>query len=67
MIAASVKITKDVAEDDCFVLGSLGPLGVVLEPLGPTSREEAEDFYSQSVEALEKAGVDGFSLRVFTT
>ena len=48
-----------------YVVASMGPLGVVLEPLGPTSVEEAEDFYAKNVQVFEKAGVDGYSLEGF--
>jgi 5,10-methylenetetrahydrofolate reductase/methionine synthase I (cobalamin-dependent) len=65
IVLASVKITKEVADGDAYVVGSLGPLGLVLEPLGPTSIEEAEDHYSQTVTAMERGGVDGYSLESF--
>src|SRR3954470_18923260 len=37
---AAAKIARDVAEDDTLVAGAAGPLGVRLEPLGPTSVDE---------------------------
>lgn len=66
ILQSSVKITRDVADQNgAFVVASLGPLGVVLEPLGPTSREEAEDLYSRNVEVFEKLAIDGYSLEGF--
>lgn len=65
ILKASVKITKEVAQDQAYVVGVIGPLGVVLEPLGPTSREEAQNMFAENVQAFEKAGVDGFSLQGF--
>ncbi|NQZ00680.1 MAG: bifunctional homocysteine S-methyltransferase/methylenetetrahydrofolate reductase [Bdellovibrionales bacterium] len=65
IVQASVKITKEVADDEAYVVGSIGPLGLVLEPLGPTSIEEAEDHYAQMVVAMEEAAVDGYSLESF--
>ena len=65
IIEASVKITSEVAGSDAYVMGSLGPLGVMLEPLGPTSHEEAIGYYLRNVEVFEKIGVDAYSLEAF--
>ncbi len=59
IIQASVKITREVAESaratgaEAQVLGAIGPLGVLIEPLGPTSFTEAVEFYREMAEALE--------------
>lgn len=65
ILSASVQIAREGAGEDGFVVGSLGPLGLVLEPLGPTSVEEAEHDYAESVEVFEKSVVDGYSLEGF--
>lgn len=66
VLEASVKLTREAAQEgSSYVVASMGPLGVVLEPLGPTSVEEAEHFYAQNVQVFEKAGVDGYSLEGF--
>jgi homocysteine S-methyltransferase len=46
-------------------VGSVGPLGLVLEPLGPTSTAEAEGFFAEIVKSLTEAGVDGLSFETF--
>jgi methionine synthase / methylenetetrahydrofolate reductase(NADPH) len=61
---AGVRIAKEVARDQAFVAGAIGPLGVRLEPLGPVSFAEARDLYSEQVTALVEAGVD---LLIFET
>src|SRR5213076_103195 len=38
--------------------GAVGPLGVRMEPLGPTSREEARAAFREQMEALVEGGVD---------
>src|ERR1700682_2679956 len=43
---AGVRIAREVARDQAFVAGAVGPLGVRLEPLGPVSLAEARDLYS---------------------
>ena len=35
---AAAKIAREVADDDLLVAGAVGPLGVRLEPLGPTRK-----------------------------
>jgi len=34
---AGVRLAREAAQDKAFVAGSVGPLGVRIEPLGPTS------------------------------
>ena len=43
-------------------MGLLGPLGVLLEPLGPTSLAEAEEYFTHNIEILDKTDIDGFAL-----
>lgn len=43
---------------EAFVAGAMGPLGVRLEPLGPTSLEEARAAFAEQVRALAEGGVD---------
>ncbi len=67
ILRAAVDIALQVADDDesIYVVGAIGPLGRLIEPLGPTSVEEAEDFFAENVRTLHAAGVDGFSLEGF--
>ncbi len=48
------------------VVGVVGPLGVRLEPLGPTSLEEARAYYARQVDGLLAGGVAGFVLETFS-
>ncbi len=48
------------------ILGAIGPLGIRLEPFGPTSVEEAEDLFRRQVAGLVEGGVDGFILETFS-
>ena len=38
---AGARLAREVAGEDLYVAGSVGPLGIRLEPLGPTSLKEA--------------------------
>src|SRR5688572_9485998 len=63
---AAVKIARDAAGDRVFVAGAIGPLGLRIEPFGPTSFDEAKEMYKEQVEALLEGGVDLFVLETFS-
>src|SRR5687768_17837041 len=48
-----------------LVAGAVGPLGVRLEPLGPTSLDEARAVFREQLEALKEGGADVFILETF--
>ncbi|HYL92295.1 MAG TPA: bifunctional homocysteine S-methyltransferase/methylenetetrahydrofolate reductase [Alphaproteobacteria bacterium] len=48
-----------------LVAGSVGPLGVRIEPLGKTSREEARASFREQITALVSVGVDALILETF--
>jgi homocysteine S-methyltransferase len=62
---AAAKLAREVAEDDLLVAGAVGPLGVRLEPLGPTSLEEARAAFREQLQALKDGGCDVFILETF--
>ena len=63
---AAARLARAAAGDRVSVLGALGPLGVRIEPFGPTSREEAFTFFRRQVDGLLTGGVDGFILETFS-
>jgi homocysteine S-methyltransferase len=62
---AGVRLAREAAQDKAFVAGSAGPLGVRIEPLGPTSYAEARAAFREQVAALAAAGVDLLILETF--
>ena len=48
-----------------FVAGSVGPLGIRIEPLGKTSFEEARTSFREQIAALVEGGVDLLMLETF--
>jgi len=48
------------------VVGAIGPLGIRIEPWGPTSGAEAEAYFRRQVSGLLEGGVDGFVLETFS-
>ncbi|MFM9903607.1 MAG: bifunctional homocysteine S-methyltransferase/methylenetetrahydrofolate reductase [Pyrinomonadaceae bacterium] len=63
---ASVRIAREAAGEKTYVAGAIGPLGLRLEPFGPTSFDEAKEMYREQVEALLEGGVDLFILETFS-
>jgi methionine synthase / methylenetetrahydrofolate reductase(NADPH) len=66
---AGVKLARDVRESsgrDVYVLGSIGPSGKYLAPLGTLSADDARDAFREQAEALLEGGVDGFVVETFS-
>jgi homocysteine S-methyltransferase len=55
---AGARLAREVAGDELYVAGSVGPLGLRLEPLGPTSIDEAREAFRGQIAALIEGGVD---------
>jgi len=49
---------KEKQAGTAYVAGSIGPLGVRLEPLGKTGLDEARAAFAEQIQALAEAGVD---------
>lgn len=60
-------LARDALGDDApgWIAGAIGPLGVRIEPWGPTSFEEAQGYFAEQALALLKGGVDLFVLESF--
>jgi methionine synthase I (cobalamin-dependent)/5,10-methylenetetrahydrofolate reductase len=63
---AGVRLAREASRGGPFVAGAIGPLGVHLEPLGPTSFAEARAIFREQSEALVGAGVDLLILETFS-
>jgi len=63
---AGAQVAREAAKSfDVWVAGSIGPLGVRIEPLGKTSLDEARAAFHEQVVALLEGGVDLFMLETF--
>jgi len=62
---AAARIAREVADDDILVAGAVGPLGIRLEPFGPTSLDEARTVFREQLQALKDGGCDLFILETF--
>ena len=59
------RLAREAAGEDAYVAGAVGPLGIRLEPWGPTALHEARDAFREQAEALAEGGVDLFLLETF--
>ncbi|HEX8457136.1 MAG TPA: bifunctional homocysteine S-methyltransferase/methylenetetrahydrofolate reductase [Pyrinomonadaceae bacterium] len=62
----AARLAREAAAGRCHVAGAIGPLGLRIEPYGPTSFNEAKEMFKQQVEALLDGGVDLFVLETFS-
>jgi len=62
---SGARIARQAAGDEVLVAGCIGPLGVRIEPWGPTSVEEAAGLFAEQAAALVEGGVDLVSLETF--
>jgi homocysteine S-methyltransferase len=53
------------AAGEVFVAGAIGPLGVRIEPWGPTSVDDAVEIFAEQAAALAEGGVDFYSVETF--
>jgi len=63
---AGVRLAREAAGDNAYVAGAMGPLGIRIEPLGPTSFAEARQIFREQADALVEAGVDLLILETFS-
>jgi methionine synthase I (cobalamin-dependent)/5,10-methylenetetrahydrofolate reductase len=66
IIYAGAKLAREVAGDKILVAGSVGPLGVQIEPLGKIGYDEAKDYFKEQIQPLIDGGVDLIILETFT-
>jgi methionine synthase I (cobalamin-dependent)/5,10-methylenetetrahydrofolate reductase len=63
---AGARLAREAAKSfDVWVAGSVGPLGIKIEPLGKTSFEEARTAFREQIAALVEGGVDVIMLETF--
>jgi methionine synthase / methylenetetrahydrofolate reductase(NADPH) len=62
----AAQIARTAAGDSVYVAGAIGPLGIRIEPYGPTSEADARAYFREQAEALRDAGVDLFVCETFS-
>ncbi|HET9949001.1 MAG TPA: homocysteine S-methyltransferase family protein, partial [Longimicrobiales bacterium] len=62
----AARLAREAAAGRALVAGAIGPLGIRLEPWGPTALDEAVAHFRRQVLGLLEGGVDGFVLETFS-
>jgi homocysteine S-methyltransferase len=60
------ELARRAAGDSVYVAGAMGPLGIRIEPYGPTGLDEARDIFREQAAALRDGGVDLFVVETFS-
>ncbi|MBI4540516.1 MAG: bifunctional homocysteine S-methyltransferase/methylenetetrahydrofolate reductase [Gemmatimonadetes bacterium] len=60
------EIAREAVGPDLLVAGAIGPLGVRVEPFGPTGLDEARTHFREQAAALAVAGADLIILETFS-
>jgi homocysteine S-methyltransferase len=63
---AAARLAREAAGEELLVAGAVGPLGIRLEPFGPTSRDEARAAFREQMQALQEGGADSFIIETFS-
>lgn len=61
----AAQLAREAAGENRLVAGAVGPLGIRLEPYGPTGRDEARAMFREQMQALADGGADCFVLETF--
>src|SRR5436190_278751 len=62
----AAQLAREAAGNRAYVAGAVGPLGLRIEPYGPTSFDEAKEMFTAQIEGLLEGGVDLFVLETFS-
>ena len=63
---AAVKIAQEASEGKVYVAGSVGPVGLPLEPISTVKYEQAKEAFVEQIECLVEGGVDLLMLETFS-
>jgi len=67
IVRQGVRLAREVAGEKAFVLGSVGPTGARLAPVGRLSPGQAYAAFREQIAILAEEGVDGLLLETFSS
>lgn len=62
----AARLAREVAGDDVLVLGSMGPTGLLMDPMGDLTYEKAVEYYAEQATALAEGGVDAIHIETLS-
>ncbi len=63
---AAARLAREVAGPDKLVLGSIGPTGMLMEPMGELTYDKAVEYFAEQAAALAEGGVDGIHIETMS-
>jgi 5-methyltetrahydrofolate--homocysteine methyltransferase len=63
---AAARLAREVAGDSVLVLGSMGPTGVLMTPMGELTFEKATGLFAEQAAALAEGDVDGIHIETMS-
>ncbi len=54
----AAQLARQAAGDEVYVAGDIGPVGEMMQPLGPLTHELALEYFGEQARALAEGGVD---------
>ncbi|MEA3238481.1 MAG: homocysteine S-methyltransferase family protein [Candidatus Bipolaricaulota bacterium] len=63
---AAARLARKAARESTFVLGDIGPIGMLLKPLGRLSIEEAKASFAEQAGTLAEGGVDAILIETMS-
>lgn len=64
---AAVVMARQIAGDDNYVLGNIGPCGDFLQPVGTITPKQLQNAFTEQAVALVQGGVDGLIIETMTS
>ena len=62
----AAQLAREGAGDDCYVVGSIGPTGEFVEPLGEVTEREMFEAFAEQAAALAEGGADAILAETMT-
>ncbi len=63
---AAARLARESAGDKVLVLGSMGPTGVLMTPMGALTNDRAVGYFAEQAAALAAGGVDGIHIETMS-
>ncbi|MBN1995258.1 MAG: homocysteine S-methyltransferase family protein [Anaerolineae bacterium] len=63
---AAAKLAREVVGEQALVLGSMGPTGLMMAPIGPLTYAQAVEHFAEQAAALAEGGVDGIHIETMS-
>jgi methionine synthase I (cobalamin-dependent) len=63
---AAAKLAREVAGEEVLVLGSIGPTGMLMQPMGELTYEKAVEYFAEQAAGLAEGGADGIHIETMS-